>query len=88
MQDRVIIGGDYLCIDHNCELGVLAGGFRDSQLVYEVEVILLHGLIVYSRILNVYSELSFIKIRCRVVLGYLGLPLCSLCLETHMHIFD
>ena len=89
MQDRVIIGGDYLCVDHNCELGVLARRFRNSQSVYEVEIVLLHGLIVHGGILNVNSELRLIKIRRSwVVLGYLGLALSSLCLDSHMHILD
>ena len=88
MQNRVVIGGDYLCIDHNSEFRVLGRRFRDSQLVYEVEVILLHGLIVHGGILNVHSELRLIKYCSRVVLGYLGLTLCGLCLDAHMHIFD
>ena len=88
MQYRVVIGGDYLCVDHNRELRVRARRFRNSQLVYEVEIVLLHGLIVHGGILNVNSELRLIKDRIWVVLGYLRLALSGLCLDSHMHILD
>ena len=86
MQYGVVIGSDYLCVYHDCELRVLVRRFRNSQLVYEVEIVLLHGLIVHGSILNVNSELRLIKYCSWVVLGYLSLPLRGLRLDSHMHI--
>ena len=89
MQYRVVIRGDYLCVDHNCELGVQTGiRLRNSKLVYEVEIVLLHSLIVHGCILNVNYELRLVKCCSWVVLGYLSLPLSGLCLDSHTHILD
>ena len=89
MQYRVVIRGDYLCVDHNCELGIKSWiRLRNSKLVYEVEIVLLHGLIVHGCILNINSVLGLIKYRSWVVLGYLSLSLSGLRFDSHTHILD